>query len=301
MSNNNVQSNRCGHVAIIGKPNVGKSTLLNRLIGQKISITTRKPQTTRHHILGITNIAEHQIIYIDTPGIQSSPKKAMNRYMNRQALNVIDEVDLLIVMVEALNWTANDDVVMQSLKHSSVERMLIINKVDRVTDKTQLLPFIDQIKDKFQDDEIMSISALSANDVERLQTNIIQYLPFADRLYDSEQITNRSSRFLSAELIREKLIQKLGDELPYESTVTIDSFKQSKNIVHIHATIWVERRGQKAIVIGKNGSVLKSIGEQARGDIESLLGQKVFLETWVKHKGKWTDDETALKRLEYDI
>ena len=232
-----ISQHRCGHVAIVSKPNVGKSTLLNRLIGQKISITARKPQTTRHHILGINNIGNNQIIYIDSPGIQTTPKNAINRYMNRQAINLIDTADLLMIMIEALKWTDNDELVLNSIKDSNTNKILLINKIDRITDKQQLLPFIDQLKPKFKNMEIIPMSTLLDDDVNDLQNRIIHYLPVSEKLYDSDQITNRSSRFLAAELIREKIIQKLGDELPYESTVTIDSFKQIETILHIHATV----------------------------------------------------------------
>ncbi len=292
---------RCGHVAIIGRANVGKSTLLNRLIGQKLSITTRKPQTTRHHLIGIKNTDSAQIIYIDTPGIQKSPKTAINRYMNREALNVIDGVDVLVFMIEAMKWTEEDKMVLQKISHVSTDVILVVNKVDKINDKKKLLPFIEDLKQSLECSHIIPMSALSIDDVESLESKITDNLPIAEKIYGDDQITNRGSRFFAAEFIREKLTQKLGDELPYQSTVTIDSFKEKKKILHIHATIWVERSGQKAIIIGKNGAILKSVGEQSRKDMETMFGQKVFLETWVKVKGKWTDDEKALRQFEYDV
>ncbi len=292
---------RCGHVAILGRPNVGKSTLLNRLVGEKISITTRKPQTTRHHIVGISNLKQHQIIYIDTPGLQQSPKSAINRYMNKQAMNVINDVDVIIFMVEANKWTENDLTVYQAIKNSNAKILLLINKIDRLDDKANLLPYLQELKGVVGDMELIPLSALSDSEVREFELKLVDNLPVADRLYDEDQITNRSMRFIVSELIREKLIQQLGDELPYATAVTIDSYKESEKFTHIHATIWVERPGQKAIVIGKQGAVLKSIGEKARKEIEKMIEHKVLLETWVKQKAKWTDDENMLRQFEFDV
>ena len=301
MSNLPQSHTRCGHVAIVGKANVGKSTLLNKLIGQKISITTRKPQTTRHHILGIKNIDHNQIIYIDTPGIQPSPKNAINRYMNRQALNIIKEVDVLLMMVEALKWNDDDELVLKSIASSNAIVMLVVNKIDRIADKERLLPFLNNLQSIVGNIDVVPISAFSMDDVNKLESLILEKLPVSEKIYGVDEITDRNLRFFAAELIREKLMQKLGDELPYESTVVIDQFKELKKNIHIHATIWVKRASQKAIVIGKNGSILKSIGEQARLEMEQMFGQKVFLETWVKQKSNWTDDENILKQFQFDV
>ena len=292
---------RVGHVAIVGRANVGKSTLLNHLIGQKISITTRKPQTTRHHILGISTTDRAQIIYIDTPGIQQAPKSAMNRYMNRQALNMLEYADVILFVVEASQWFEQDDEILKLIRQSSSTIIMVINKVDKIDKKDDLLPFLEQLKENVTNDLIVPISALSQDDTQRLESILIDYLPPGEPIYKSDQVTDRSVRFMAAEIIREKLIKRLGDELPYQTTVTIESFKEKQKLTEISAIIWVERKGQKAIVIGKQGTLIKTIGEQARIDIESLLDKKVFIELWVKQKDRWTDDEKALNQFNYDV
>lgn len=292
---------RCGHVAIVGRPNVGKSTLLNRLIGQKLSITTRKPQTTRHHLLGIKNNSGSQIIYIDTPGIQQAPKFAINRYMNREIYNSIEDVDVIVLLIEAMKWTESEQFLLEKLERTQSTLIIGINKIDKITDKKLLLPFIEDLKQRYNFKTILPLSALSIEDIKHIESVVIEHLPNADAIYDNDQITTRNARFFAAEFIREKLTQKLGEELPYQLTVTIEKFKETERFIELNAIIWVERPGQKGIVIGKNGSILKSVGEQARKDIEQLLGQKVHLETWVKVKGKWTDDEKALKQFDFDL
>jgi len=292
---------RCGYVAIAGRPNVGKSTLLNMLVGQKISITSRKPQTTRHHLLGISNKPTAQILYLDTPGIQTTPKGAINRHMNREALIALADVDVVIFMIDATGWTEMDEVVREHIsKLPGTNIFLVINKTDRIKDKKGLIPLIQQISSKQDFAEIIPMSARTRSDVNRLERMIIQYLPESLPEYPDDQITNRSSRFLAAEFIREKLMQHLGDELPYKLAVTIDKFDETTRCIKIYATIWVEQPGQKKIIIGKNGAMLKVVGEQARKDMEKLFDQKVYLKTWVKIKHKWTSDEQALKLFNYD-
>lgn len=292
---------RCGYVAIAGRSNVGKSTLLNMLVGQKISITSRKPQTTRHHLLGISNKPAAQILYLDTPGIQTSPKGAINRHMNREALNALADADVVIFMIDAMGWTEMDEAVFEHVsKLPGTNTFLVINKTDRIKDKRDLIPLIQKISSKQDFAEIIPMSARIQSDVKRLEQIIIRYLPESLPEYPDDQITNRSSRFLAAEFIREKLMQHLGDELPYKLAVTIDKFVQTVRCIKIHATIWVEQPGQKKIIIGKNGTMLKLVGEQARKDMEKLFDQKIYLKTWVKIKHKWTNDEQALKLFIYD-
>ena len=269
---------RCGYVAIVGRPNVGKSTLMNYILGQKLSITSRKPQTTRHRILGIVTKEKSQAVYVDTPGIHGEERKAINRYMNRTATAALNDVDLVLFVVDGLKWTPDDELVMEKIRKVSAPVMLLINKVDTVEDKETLLPRID----------------------ERLQELVESRLPFSPPFFREDQITDRSSRFLAAEAIREKVMRQLGDEVPYEITVEIEEFKQEGKLKRISALILVERDGQKAIVIGDGGQRLKRIGTDARLDMEKLFGCKVMLTLWVKVKGGWSDDERALKSLGYD-
>ncbi|MDP2226399.1 MAG: GTPase Era [Moraxellaceae bacterium] len=291
---------RCGYVAIVGRPNVGKSTLLNHVLGQKLSITSRKPQTTRHRILGIVTEGLTQTIYVDTPGIHGEERKAINRYMNRAATAALKDVDLVLFVVDALKWTADDDLVMEKIKTVSIPVMLVINKVDTIVDKETLLPRINELVEKYGFVEVIPVSALKGHNVDRLQEIVSARLPFSPPFFAEDQITDRSSRFLAAEAVREKVMRQLGDELPYEITVEIEEFKQEGRLKRISALILVERDGQKAIVIGDGGQRLKRIGMEARHDMERLFGGKVMLSLWVKVKGGWSDDERALKSLGYD-
>lgn len=290
---------RCGFITIMGRPNVGKSTLLNRLLGQKISITSRKPQTTRWHLLGIDSGPEYQAIFIDTPGIQSRHDNALNRHMTREAVDTLTRVDLIIFVVEALKWNAGDEYVAGLLEHTSLPLIIVVNKTDKVEDKKSLLPFISRLHEKFSIDDIIPISAKTGDDLDRVRSRVIEYLPCAPPAFPEDQLTDRSGRFLASEFLREKLTQKLGRELPYRITVTTDEFSEENNLIRIHVTVWVESDSQKAIVIGKNGAVMKSAGEQARHDMENLFGKKVYLNTWVKVKRKWTETESALRQLGY--
>lgn len=291
---------RTGYVSIIGRPNVGKSTLLNHLIEQKLSIVSRKPQTTRWNLLGIKTAANSQIIFIDTPGLQKEPKLALNQHMNREVSNTLGHIDIILFIVEALKWNELDENVISLLKQASeAEIFLVLNKIDNVTNKNDLLSFIDNVSKEINFTEVIPVSAKKGDGVDGLESTIIKYLPFAPALFPEDQITDRSERFFAAEFIREKLMTRLSDELPYHLSITIDEFKEKNNVLHIHACIWVERKGQKSIVIGKEGTVLKAVGKEARKDLEEMFDKKVNLKTWVKVKKKWTDSEQALKQFGY--
>lgn len=291
---------RCGHVAIVGRPNVGKSTLLNHLVGQKISITSHKPQTTRHRILGISGLRGAQVIYVDTPGLHRRAKRAINRYMNRAAGQAIQDVDVVIFMIEALRWTDEDDLVMELVRSAAVPVILAVNKVDRVRDKARLLPFLELVAGKGRFDEVVPLSARGGHNRDTLEQSIVARLPVAAPLYPEEQVTDRSVRFMAAELIREKLFRKLGEEVPYRLSVEIEAFEEGSDMARINAVVWVERANQKAIVIGSQGRVLKAVGSEARRDLEQMLDKKVFLQTWVKIKENWSDEDRALRSLGYD-
>ena len=291
---------RAGHVSIIGKPNVGKSTLLNQLINQKISIVTRKPQTTRWNINGIKTNNNYQIIFIDTPGLQISPKYTLNRYMNKEVSASLIFVDIIIFVVESLNWDELDYNVVRLLKRSDRSKLfLAINKIDKIPKKEMLLSEIDSISKRADFDEIIPISAIKGVGLDDLEKLVVKNLPISEPLYPINQITDRSERFFAAEFIREKLIIRLSDEVPYHTTVTIDEFRDNKDIIHIDACIWVEKEGQKPIVIGKDGKVLKEVGRLARIELETFFNKKVNLKTWVKIRNKWRDSKTVLKEFGY--
>lgn len=291
-------------VAILGRPNVGKSTLLNNLLGGKLSITSNKPQTTRHKILGIKTQGDEQIIYVDTPGLHSYAKKALNRVLNKTAKHAARDVDIILFMIEALQWTEEDEKVLALIKQQSVPVILVINKLDRLKTKEELLPFIEKISCKTEFADIIPISAEKGINIDRLEIAVRRYLSESDFFYyPEEQITDRDDRFFAAEIIREKIMRFLSDELPYSTTVSIEMMKKpsSENkCLEIYATIWVEREGQKMIVLGKEGHQIKAIGQQARKDIEHLFGQHVFLKLWVKVRQSWADDERSLRSLGYD-
>ena len=291
---------RCGYVAIVGRPNVGKSTLLNHILGQKISITSRKPQTTRHQVLGIKTEGQHQIIFVDTPGLHKDAEKAINRYMNRAASSAIRDVDLVVFVVDRTAWTDEDAMVLEQIKRSGRPTMLVINKVDLLADKAELLPHLQVLAAKCDFAAILPVSALQQHNVAELETEILKFLPESTHFFPEDQITDRSQRFLAAEIVREKIMRQLGDELPYEITVEIEEFVQEDTILNISAVIFVERKGQKKILIGEKGSRLRSIGTDARRDMELLFDSKVMLRLWVKVKSGWSDDERALRSLGYD-
>ncbi|CDH45242.1 GTPase Era [Candidatus Contendibacter odensensis] len=294
-----IATTHAGYAALLGRPNVGKSTLLNRLIGQKISITAPKPQTTRHVILGIQTLPEAQIVYVDTPGLHRQTRRAMNRYLNRAAASVLSYVDVVVFLIEALRWTEEDEDVLQRLTGFAGPVVLAVNKVDRIADKARLLPFLREMADKRDFVEVVPLAAIKGDNVMALARVIARLLPVGPFLFPEDQITTVSERFLVAELIREKLTRLLREELPYALTVEIEQFAEEGRLVRIHAVIWVERQTQKGIVIGEGGTTLREVGRQAREDMERLLGRKVFLETWVKVREGWSDDERALRSLGY--
>jgi len=291
---------RCGYVAIIGRPNMGKSTLLNHMLGMKLSITSRKPQTTRHQIMGVKTVENGQFIFVDTPGIHSGGNKAINRYMNRAASSVIHDVDVVLFIVQSLKWTDEDELVLNKLKDIEVPVVLLVNKVDQVAEKDKLLPYLQKISEKYDFKNVLPISAMKGDNLPQLEKYLLELLPQGPAVFEEDQLTDRSTRFLVAEIIREKLVRELGNELPYQTTVEIERYKDEEKITRIHALILVETKGQKVIVIGDKGAKLKSIGTNARKDIEALIDRKVFLQLWVKVKSGWSDSETSLKNLGYD-
>ncbi len=292
-------SSRCGYIAIVGRPNVGKSTLLNHLLQQKISITSRKPQTTRHRIMGINSDVQNQCIFVDTPGLNSQFNKALNRVMNDTVLSVIKDVDVVLFVVERFIWNDADQFVLEALAKSKIPILLLINKIDLVQDKTELLPHIAELSQKRDFAEIVPVSALAGHNLETIETLVKALLPEGPFLFPEDQITDRSLRFLAAELIREKVTRQLGDELPYEVTVEIERFETVKSVLHIHGLILVDKKGQKRIIIGKNGERLKQIGSSARENMETRFQSKIMLNLWVKVKSGWADDERALQSLGY--
>ncbi|MFN2288516.1 MAG: GTPase Era [Chromatocurvus sp.] len=291
---------RCGHVAIIGRPNTGKSTLLNYLVGQKLSITSRKPQTTRHQVLGIKTGEHYQILFVDTPGMHVDAPRAINRMMNRAASSSLVDVDVVIMVVDRTAWTENDERVLSHLVGCGAPVILAVNKVDLLRDKKALLPHLESLQQKADFAAIVPLSALRRQNIDALEGEIVKRLPQAAAMFPEDQITDKSMRFLAAEIVREKIMRQLGDELPYATAVEIEEFLEDKGVLHISALILVERRGQKLILIGEGGSRLRSIGSEARRDMEKLFDGKVMLRLWVKIKAGWSDDDRALKSLGYD-
>lgn len=290
---------RCGYIAIVGRPNVGKSTLLNHLLGQKLCITSRKPQTTRHNLLGIKTEGTVQMIFVDTPGIHTNQERAINRVMNRSAASVISDVDVVIFVVDRFDWSDADEYVARYLSNSAVPVIVALNKVDMIDDKTELLPHLEFLASKVNASALIPLSALKKTNLNELEEKIKSFIPEQPHIFPEDQITDRSERFLVAEIVREKITRQLGAEVPYQVTVEIERFRVDGKITFIDALILVERDGQKKIIIGAKGERIKKIGEQARVDIESLLGCKVMLKTWVKIRSGWSDDERALRSLGY--
>jgi len=291
---------RCGYVAIVGRPNVGKSTLLNHILGQKISITSRKPQTTRHQVLGIKTEGDNQIIFVDTPGLHRGADKAINRYMNRAASSAIRDVDLVLFLVDRTAWTDEDQMVLEQVQQARRPTVLVVNKVDLLEDKELLLPHLQELAERGQFAAIVPLSALRAHNIAPLEQEIIKHLKESEHFFPEDQITDRSQRFLAAEIVREKIMRQLGEELPYAVTVEIEEFGFENGVIDISALILVERDGQKRILIGEKGSRLRSIGTDARKDMERMFDCKVMLRLWVKVKSGWSDDERALRSLGYE-
>jgi GTP-binding protein Era len=291
----------CGLVAIVGRPNVGKSTLLNALVGERLSIVTPRPHTTRHRILGVVTKPEGQILYLDTPGMHRQVKRAMNRSLNRAVHAAVAEADLAVQVIEAGRWTDEDASVYAALPERELPRLLALNKLDRVREKSTLLPFVEKLCRQHAFDEVFWLSAQRNEGISALEQGILARLPQREPAFGADTFTDRSERFLCAELIREQLMRQLGEELPYATTVEIESFKDREDgLAEIAAVIWVEREGQKAIVIGTGGERLKKIGSAARRSIETLLDRRAYLRLWVKVREGWSDDEAALRQLGYE-
>lgn len=290
----------CGYVALIGRPNVGKSTLMNHLLKQKISITSRKPQTTRHRILGISTSEKGQVIYLDTPGMHHSEQRALNRYLNRTADTTLLGVDVIVWLIDGLVWHEYDDIILKKLEQAGLPVILAVNKVDKIKDKKDILAFFDQAQQRFPFEGLMPISALKGTNLDELESSLLKLLPENGLIYPEDQVTDRSERFLCAEVVREKLTRRLGDELPYSLTVQVELYEELPHVTKIYIVIWVERSSQKNIVIGTEGEMLKKIGTDARLDMEKLIGQKVFLKLWVKVKKGWSDNERALQNLGFN-
>lgn len=288
-----------GQVAVIGRPNVGKSTLVNALVGAKVSIVSDRPQTTRHRLLGIATFPQGQLLLVDTPGIHREQKRAMNRIMNRAARGALEGVDAALLVVVAGRWDEEDTLAFDALRGAGVPVVLVVNQIDRLKDKTALLPYLQQVGEGRDFAAVVPLSALKRNGLDRLVSAVLPLLPEQPAPYAEDEITDRSQRFLAGELVREQLMRQLGAELPYATTVEIESFTVDGKMLRIGAVIWVERDGQKAIVIGKAGARLKEISTRARIQMEQLFDAKVFLETFVRVRAGWSDDEAALKALGY--
>lgn len=290
---------RCGYVAVVGKPNVGKSTLMNKSIGVRLSITTHKPQTTRHRILGVKTAENTQFVYLDTPGFHLGQDKALNRYMNKTAVSVLHDVDVIVMVIQAQRWTNEEDALIQRLEHADVPVIAVINKVDLFPDKKALLPFITTVASKFNFTDIIPVSAKSGSGVAQLESLIRGFLPEQDFIFSDDEFTDKNMRFLAAERVREQLFYVMKEEVPYSLTVEIEQFVVEPQRYVIGAVIWVERSSQKGIVIGKGGSVLKQVGTRARKSLVNLLGNRVHLELWVRVKEGWADNDKALNSLGY--
>lgn len=298
---NNSTTKKTGMVSLIGKTNVGKSTLLNQLVEQKVSITSRKPQTTRQRLLGIKTEGSNQIIYVDTPGFHQGHKRALNKFMNKTALSSIEGVDIVLFVVDALNFSQTDEHLLSQVSTKDNQVMLVINKIDKVAKKEKLIPFVEEVTKLFPFSEVIPISALKRKNIDILEKEITKRLPVGAHLYPEDQIADSSERFLTSEIIREKCISRVGDEIPYRLSVVIDSFKEEDKLITIDGTIYIEKSSQKGIVIGEQGKRLKAIGTAARKDLERMLGNKVMLRLWVKVKKDWTNDRSALNFMGYKV
>lgn len=295
----NEQAFHTGFLAIVGRPNVGKSTLTNRLVGAKVSITSRKAQTTRHRIHGVLTTEACQFIFVDTPGFQTKHRNALNRLMNRSVTQTLADVDVVLFMVEAGKWGSGEKDLLGLLPKDRPV-LLVVNKVDRLADRAAVLPFLEKVNAEFPFADIVPISAERGENLDELLKTAAKHLPEAAPVFGADDIMDRSERFLAAELLREKLFRNLGEELPYGMAVEIEKFEQEGELRRIHAAVVVDKAAHKAIVIGKAGERLKRISTDARKDMEALFGGKVWLETWVKVKSGWADDERALKSLGYE-
>lgn len=294
-------SYRAGFVAVIGRPNVGKSTIMNGLLGQKLSITSPKPQTTRHRIHGIHTTEDFQIVFVDTPGMHLGASKSINRYMNRAANSAFGDVDAVLFVVEAGRWSKEDQAVADKCQNLDVPVIILVNKIDKFKQKEELFPFLQKVGEKVPFEALIPVSAYTKSGFDAIEAEILKHIPQQPAIFPEDYITDRSTRFLASEIVREKLMRTLGDEVPYGATVEIEQFKFDKeeDRWHINALILVERPGQKQIVIGKKGEQIKQMGIQARKDLMHLLDSRVHLELWVKVKENWSDDDRALASLGY--
>lgn len=290
---------RSGVVAIIGRPNVGKSTLQNQVLGKKLSITSRKPQTTRQRIIGIKTEGDSQVVYVDTPGLHQGEKKALNRYMNRVARSTLQEVDVVVFIVQALQWTSQDEAILSYLADVTVPVLLVVNKIDLVKNKAELLPYVEMVSSKFSFQQVIPISAKQALQVDVFESQIDKLLPLGPMMYPADQVTDRSDRFIVTEFVREKLTRQLGEELPYSLAVTVDIMEEEASILRVACVIWVEKSSQKQIVIGHKGARIKQVGITAREDLERYFDKQVFLQLWVKIKTGWSDDSQSLTDFGY--
>lgn len=290
---------RCGYVGLVGRPNVGKSTLLNRLLGQKLAITSHKPQTTRHSILGVKTVAGGQLVYLDTPGIHERGKHAMNRYLNRTARAALADADVAVLVVEAGRWTREDELVLESLARRELPVVLAVNKVDRIKPKEKLLPYLQEAAARADFKEVIPVSARNGQQLDVLEARVLELLPRGPNYYEDDQLTDRSERFFAAELLREQLTRRYAQELPYALTVEIERFEAEGNLYRIAALVWVEREGQKNILIGAQGESMKAAAREARLEMERFFDKRVYLDVWVKVKKSWSNDESALARLGY--
>lgn len=290
---------RAGHVALVGRPNVGKSTLLNYLLGQKLAITSHKPQTTRHSILGISTVEGGQIVYLDTPGIHRRGNKAMNRYLNRTATSTLSGMDLAVFIVDSDHWTDEDDMVLQRIHNSGIPAILVVNKIDTINQREALLPLLSALTEKTGLTTVVPVSARTGDNCDHLQQVILELLPEGENFYPEDQITDRPERFFAAELIREQITRRYHKELPYSATVEIEEFEVQPHLYRIGAIIWVERDNQKGILVGKGGLALKETATEARRQLEKFFQTKVYLRLWVKVKKSWSADQASLSRLGY--
>ena len=288
----------CGYISIVGKPNVGKSTIINSILEKKVSITSRKSQTTRNNILGIKTVGNKQMIFIDTPGMHVKSKKTMNKILNKSAQSIIEDSDIVLFVLQRLSLDKEDQLIIEKLKESEQKIICVINKIDQIEDKNKLLPLIDKLSSQYPFIEILLVSAKTNDGMEDLVETIKSHLPENQHMYDENfQINTSADKFMISELIREKIIRRLGDELPHDTFVKIDDINNKTDIVEVYATIFVNRQSQKQIVIGAGGKILKNIGEQSRIDIEEYLNKKVFLKTWVKVKKNWNTDSNFIQSL----
>lgn len=289
---------RSGYIALVGRPNVGKSTLLNALVGRKVSIVTPKAQTTRHRVLGIRNTPDAQFVFLDTPGMHRKAGKAVNRYMNRTVAAILDDVNLILLVLDGGRWTEADDWVLENLRGRD-NVGVVVNKIDTLKPRDKLLPFLEQLAKRHTFRFIVPVAALTGENLTRLDTALAEHLPESEPLYPADQATDQSEHFFVAELVREQLMLRLHEELPYSLTVTVDEYRDEDTLLRIGATIWVEREGQKAIVIGHRGQILKAVGQTVRTELEARFAVKVFLQLWVKVRAGWSDDERKLRDLGY--